>query len=66
MNEEEYQESMRKFLEGIRNLDEEESEAVWRFMESLEDAQLTDIEWLLTYSHRAPKRFPKTLTQKPF
>lgn len=51
---EQHQESMRKFLEAIRNYEQEESEAVWRFMESLHDSELTEQDWVNLFGHRAP------------
>jgi hypothetical protein len=52
--EEEWQESMRRLVELLKDPTQEELDACWRFMESLQDSEISPDEWAQTI--RAPRK----------
>jgi hypothetical protein len=62
--EEEQQESFRKMAALIQDMNEVEQEAVYRFMESLQDSELTEQDWINLYGHRAPRIYRPRFTRK--
>jgi hypothetical protein len=62
--EEEQQESFRKMAALIEDMNEAEQEAVYRFMESLQDSELTEQDWINLYGHGAPRIYRLRFTKK--
>ena len=52
--EEEWQESMRRLSNKVQDASKEELDACWRFMESLQDSEMSPEEWVLTV--RPPRK----------